>query len=123
MSLTPNEDKVRAIRLLPDIKDAMLRPGQPGVDARVVVAMMDAYALATAQEFDRGSPAEQIVMAFANALGQIVGSLAVGSSEASKEISRSILSQISLVCGRTLEAHDAGLLPSVSIGLDQAGRA
>lgn len=122
-SLTPNEDKVRAMPASPEIEAMKSRPGQAGVTARVVAAMMNTYAITVAQEFDRGSSSEEILIAFGNALGQIVGSLTCGSGQATHDIAQTLLRRISLVGGMTVGAHEAGLSPSVTVGPDEAGRA
>ena len=114
-SITPNEDRLRAIRL-PDA--ALARegePGQGGVDARVVNALTTAYGIALAREIDLGTDHRLIPRAFAAAVANVLAGVALSLGRSPDDLAGLMLGWTACDLGSVMAQSLKGDIQSVKI--------
>lgn len=121
-SLTPNEDATRAALATRSLDGEAAR-GQAGVSVRVIHAMSEARAIAMAREFDRATPAEQIVHAFVTAMATEIADVAASFSDNPSELGALLVRQISYQAGLIAGQIDSGRFAGVSIPTAEVSRA
>ncbi|TDR94171.1 hypothetical protein [Enterovirga rhinocerotis] len=77
-SLTPNEDKVRAMMVCSPDRESMNAPGPLGIFARLSIAMREARGIAVARELDRSTAPTETILAFCKATAFEVVAMASG---------------------------------------------
>lgn len=127
VSLTPNEDRTRAA-LEEQAADAAGKiPGTSAEDAakvRIVQALTEAYALAIAREYDRGTPREVIEDGAATAAAQIVAGVALAYEKPGCIlVGHQLAATVALRIGRIVGAMASGGIRGASVPIEPVVRA